>query len=55
MNDFSMTLKSSKCGCNINGTYTNHDMYADDSCMIAAEETSIMCNDKMSKHNVCQV
>ena len=66
MNDLSMTLSSTKCGCNINGTVINHYMHADDYCIIApspsalqpllnickdyAEENSIICNDKTSKY-----
>ena len=61
-----MKLNISKCGCDINGTFTNHYMYADDSCVIApspsglqnllnickdfTEEISSIYNDNKSKH-----
>ena len=35
MDDLSNVLLQSKLGCNINGLYVNHLMYADDTCLIA--------------------
>ena len=35
MNNLSVELNKCKTGCNINGTFINHLMYADDSCLIA--------------------
>ena len=65
INDLSIKLNESKCGCCINGTFVNHLMYADDSCVIApspgalqkllricdifAEDNCILYNGKKSK------
>ena len=41
MNGLSQSLNDSKCGCNINGTFVNHLMYADDSCLIAPSPSGL--------------
>jgi hypothetical protein len=41
MNDLSVRLNASKCGCNINGSFINHLMYADDSCVIAPSPSAL--------------
>ena len=35
MNDLSMQLNMSDIGCNINGIFLNHFVYADDMCIVA--------------------
>ena len=41
MDELSVSLKSTKVGCNINGTFINHLFYADDSVIMAPSKESL--------------
>ena len=41
MNELSIRLNNSKCGCIINGMFMNHIMYADDACVLAPSPTAL--------------
>ena len=41
MNDLSQSLSASKVGCNINGLFINHLLYADDSCLLAPSPSAL--------------
>ena len=50
MDDLSVCLTQCKAGCHLNGTVTNHVMYADDICLmtpsaIATQKMLNLCND----------
>ena len=41
MDDLSIALTDAKIGCNINGTFINHLLYAEDTCSIAPCPTAL--------------